>query len=735
MDKINDILSAIPPSALSYQEWLNVGMALKHEGLPCSLWDSWSQADKRYVEGQCFRKWETFNGTSAPVTGGTILQYALDRGYRPSGHEIGWDDEIGRGKDDLQVIRNDGWLEQKEVPKPPRADKGVNELIRYLEALFESGENVGYVVESYQDEKGKYIPKNKGSYSRTAGQLIEELKKCQGDIGKVLGDYNQGAGAWIRFNPMDGKGVKNENVTEYKYALVESDTASIEQQYTILTELQLPIAMMVHSGSKSLHAIVRIDALSYDEYRKKVDFLYSVCQKNRLEVDKQNKNPSRLSRMPGVQRGNQQQYIVAENIGLKSFDEWKEYIESINDDLPDVDALSSYLNDLPPLADELIEGILREGHKMLIAGPSKAGKSYALIQLCIAVAEGTKWMGKQCQKGEVMYVNLELDKASCLHRFADVYKALGIPPQNAGAIDIWNLRGKSVPLDKLAPKLIRRALKKSYKMVVIDPIYKVITGDENSADQMANFCNQFDKICTDLGCATVYCHHHSKGSQGQKKSADRASGSGVFARDPDALLDLIELEIPEKTVDSIVQLKKRDAILGLLADVEGIEKEIGQDAMCSYIALQSYAIKVLSDQKYGELLDRLGTLEKAERQKTAWRIESTLREFAPIEPIKCFFSHPIHTLDTEGVLKDLTAEGEKKSIQAVQEARRISAKSAKESREEEFRNAVQNANMGEPPTPQEVAEYMDISLKTVYNKIKEFDFFLDKNDGKVREIQ
>ena len=76
------------------------------------------------------------------------------------------------------------------------------------------------------------------------------------------------------------------------------------------------------------------------------------------------------------------------------------------------------------------------------------------------------------------------------------------------SIDIWNLRGKSVPMDKLAPKLIRRAAKKDYVAIIIDPIYKVITGDENSADQMANFCNQFDKVCTELGCAVIYCHHH-----------------------------------------------------------------------------------------------------------------------------------------------------------------------------------------------------------------------------------
>ena len=39
----------------------------------------------------------------------------------------------------------------------------------------------------------------------------------------------------------------------------------------------------------------------------------------------------------------------------------------------------------------------------------------------------------------------------------------------------------------------------------------------------------------------IYCHHHSKGAQGGKRSMDRASGSGVFARDPDAMLDMTEL--------------------------------------------------------------------------------------------------------------------------------------------------------------------------------------------------
>ena len=108
-----------------------------------------------------------------------------------------------------------------------------------------------------------------------------------------------------------------------------------------------------------------------------------------------------------------------------------------------------------------------------------------------------------------------------------------------------DLRGHAVPLNELVPKLVRRVKDQHLTAIVIDPIYKVIMGDENNASDMGAFCNQFDKICMETGCSVIYCHHHSKGAQGAKKAMDRASGSGVFARDPDAQLDMIELELSD----------------------------------------------------------------------------------------------------------------------------------------------------------------------------------------------
>ncbi len=76
---LRDLLRFIPPSTLDYQDWCNVGMALKHEGYTAADWDSWSRQDPdRYHAGECFKKWDSFQGTGTPVTGGTIVQLAKD---------------------------------------------------------------------------------------------------------------------------------------------------------------------------------------------------------------------------------------------------------------------------------------------------------------------------------------------------------------------------------------------------------------------------------------------------------------------------------------------------------------------------------------------------------------------------------------------------------------------------------------------------------------------------------
>lgn len=601
--KILEALSYIDPD--NYGDWIAVGMALKHEGFGVDEWDRWSQGSTKYKPGMCEKKWKSFqelNG-SAPVTGGTIIQMARERGWSGSGERkavaFGWDDEVEEIGRDYKIV-DTGFVREESVPEPDKKYDGAADLREYLSTLFKPDEYVGYCDELTDDGGGRWVPK-RGKMRRTAGELIEDLRN---GFKKSTIKSDSPGGGMIRFNPLDGNGESDINVTRYTYCLIESDKDSIEKQYSLYKAMNLPIAVLVHSGNKSLHAIVHVDAESLHQYRERVNFIYEFCKKNGLKVDEQDKNASRYSRMPGVMRDGKQQYIVTTNIGAGNYADWRQWVDEQNDNLPKDVSLAEIWDNLPPLKPELISGILRVGHKLLLSGPSKAGKSFLLMYLAIAIAEGLDWIGHHCTQGKVLYINLELDEASCYHRFVEIYRALGIEPKNLGNITIWNLRGRAVPMDKLTPFLIHRFKDKGYAAVIIDPIYKVITGDENSATEMSQFCSYFDRAAIDINAAMIYCHHHSKGA-GMKyaKAADRASGSGVFARDPDAILDLLELEA---TTDMIERYRKQ------IPGDNGV---------------------------------------------TAWELSGTLREFPPIAPVRLWFDYPAHRVDQWNFLAD-AKEGE-----------------------------------------------------------------------------
>lgn len=709
-----EILSHIPPSDLTYDEWTQVGMALKHEGYTAADWDAWSKADARYKAGECERKWHTFKGNAEPVTAGTIVQMAKERGLSFFSHS-----------DDNTLLDFDGVIAYEGEAEPvamPVSRDPVQEIIAYLRARFEPSEYIGYVTSVYEDaETGKLSPQ-RGNYDRTAGQIIELLEHCNGDIGSVLGDADPRAGAWIRVNPLDGRGIKDENVTDYRYVLVESDSLPIEQQNALMHDLELPIVTLTYTGGKSLHAICRIDAgKNREEYRKRVQYLFDVCEKNGLRIDRSCKNPSRLTRLPGFQRGEKFQYLIETNTGKATFEEWRDYIEEITDDLPDAENTADFWDNIPPLRPALIEGVLRQGHKMLLAGPSKAGKSFALIALAIAIAEGKPWMGFPCAQGKVWYVNLELDDISCKHRIRDVYEALGIEPKNTANLDIWNLRGRSLPMDKLAPSMIRRAKQRGYAAIIIDPIYKVITGDENSAEQMAHFCNQFDRVCAGAGCAVIYCHHHSKGSQGGKRSMDRASGSGVFARDPDALLDMIELPISE-------QLRKTEedkAVCAVCKDwlrrfIPDYDSEVSQDDEQSRARMMEHCSNHLKRSSIDLMQRDIAAAVRKVQTRTAWRLDGTLREFPKFPAVNVWFDYPIHRADSLGVLKDIDPdETWQKNF-----PKRKSNEERKQERSESIETAFSSAaNQNGEADIKAIMEYLGVSENTARSRLKEHGGF------------
>ena len=217
-----------------------------------------------------------------------------------------------------------------------------------------------------------------------------------------------------------------------------------------------------------------------------------------------------------------------------------------SDDLPSIVQASEFMaNDLPD-APEAIGGILYKGSKLVLSGASKAGKTWLFIDLGTAVACGLEWLGIPTAKGRVLYLNTELSERSFQKRLGYICRAKGISGADLGNLDLWHLRGKTSPWNVIIPKIRTRVKTAGYQVIIIDPLYRLYGSlKENSAEDMGVLTNALGELAEESGAALAIATHHSKGNQAAKEAIDRISGSGVIARDADALIDFTANEVED----------------------------------------------------------------------------------------------------------------------------------------------------------------------------------------------
>jgi hypothetical protein len=175
---------------------------------------------------------------------------------------------------------------------------------------------------------------------------------------------------------------------------------------------------------------------------------------------------------------------------------------------------------------------------MIISGSSKAGKTLSLLHLGLAAANGSTWLGHRTATSKVIYLDFELKKRIAARRIAEMVNANDqYDPKNQNFM-YCSLRGQSRTLEDLVHH-IEDLEDHRPDLVIVDPFYKLATGaDENDAGAISEVVNRMEKFSERLDCSFVYAHHFSKGNKSDTDHIDRASGSGVFARDPDAILTL-----------------------------------------------------------------------------------------------------------------------------------------------------------------------------------------------------
>ena len=247
-----------------------------------------------------------------------ILEWVYRNHSKPFGHMI-----ESQGRHALPRLASMPALKSAVLPPPAELPAPValpTEAIppsRAILAAFEQGEIIRVVLQVAQKKDGGWRPNGLGEFM-TREQVVAAL-----DADALRG--NKAAGIYMGQNPVrpgldDQTAAKDEGVAAFRHALVEFDGVPLEQQFAIVLATRLPVSAVVESGGKSLHAWVRVDAADRETYEQRVAAIHALPLL--AGMDKANKNPSRLSRLPGARRGDKVQRVVAVGVGAASWDEW-----------------------------------------------------------------------------------------------------------------------------------------------------------------------------------------------------------------------------------------------------------------------------------------------------------------------------------------------------------------------------------------------------------------------------
>ncbi len=202
-------------------------------------------------------------------------------------------DNVKKWLGDFRCEQYDLW---ERSPWRPLEDWRFDAL-PLLAALYDKNDFLNVVTNFTLDDKQKANPQGAGTT-----MLRDDWMHWIRDHGAPQSK----AGAWIRPNPVKQHGTgKNSapcdsDVTSYRFCLLESDDLPLDLQLSLWARLPLPVSAILDSAGRSVHAWVRLDCDSAQEYQTLVVRIYTRLAP--FGLCRSNKNPSRLSRLPGAQR-------------------------------------------------------------------------------------------------------------------------------------------------------------------------------------------------------------------------------------------------------------------------------------------------------------------------------------------------------------------------------------------------------------------------------------------------
>ncbi len=150
-----------------------------------------------------------------------------------------------------------------------------------------------------------------------------------------------------------------------------------------------------------------------------------------------------------------------------------------------------------------VQNWLPKQGKAMIYGQAKAGKSFLATQMSRCIGSGESFLGLGTTTASVLYLQFELGFASFQKRLVDTKQSYdNVYVGTSFSIKLDTEEGQDELTNELY--LVRP------NVLVLDPLYKMLSGDENEAKDVIVICDFLDKLIDEFGLSILFLHHSGK---------------------------------------------------------------------------------------------------------------------------------------------------------------------------------------------------------------------------------
>lgn len=272
--------------------------------------------------------------------------------------------------------------------------------------------------------------------------------------------------------------------------------------------------------------------------------------------------------------------------------------------------------------DHLVRDLLLCASLFVVFGESNSGKTFWLLDLCLAIAAGRAWRDRITRKGLVIYVAGEgaasVRMRAAAYRLAHPEIAASLPFAVVPfAVDFLNTESVTTLIATI--RAAQSECGEKAVLIVIDTFARSIPGgNENDAQDVGVAVAAADRIRAAIECSVGFVHHAGK---------DPTKG----ARGSSALRAAVDTEIlieAQNTHHSATVTKQRDLVAGQVMPFELIPHPVGQHDDGTDIT--SCVVRQIASETPPECIRDRQSKKRSGKNQT--KFEVALKEWARAHP-------------------------------------------------------------------------------------------------------